>query len=58
MNVIPLDATLVRGSHGRVTAPAEGPLFLSSERGTMRDEILPATGVRDAILQHLFDAAT
>ena len=32
MDVIPLDATLVKGSHGRLTDdPAAGPLFISSE---------------------------
>jgi predicted AlkP superfamily pyrophosphatase or phosphodiesterase len=38
MDVIPLDATLVRGSHGRITDDAdEGPLLLSSD-----PELLPA----------------
>jgi predicted AlkP superfamily pyrophosphatase or phosphodiesterase len=33
MDVIPLDATLVRGSHGRLPDdPADGPVFLSSRR--------------------------
>ena len=32
MDVIPLDATLVKGSHGRVTGNiADGPFFMSSE---------------------------
>ena len=32
MDVVPLDATLVRGSHGRLPAAlADGPLFLCSE---------------------------
>jgi predicted AlkP superfamily pyrophosphatase or phosphodiesterase len=42
MDVIPLDATLVRGSHGRITdKPEEGPLVLSSV-----PELLPAATVR------------
>jgi predicted AlkP superfamily pyrophosphatase or phosphodiesterase len=58
MNVIPLDASLVRGSHGRVTtAPADGPLLISSEAGAVRDELMPATSVRDTILRHLFEPA-
>src|SRR5262249_3326758 len=33
MDVIPLDASLVKGSHGRITdAAADGPLFISSDR--------------------------
>ena len=53
MNVIPLDATLVKGSHGRVTDdPADGPVVLSSERGLIEGP-LQATGVRDLILRCL-----
>jgi predicted AlkP superfamily pyrophosphatase or phosphodiesterase len=55
MNVIPLDASLVRGSHGRVTeSPADGPVVISSQRGAV-DGIVDATAIRDLILQHLFD---
>ncbi|MEW6321530.1 MAG: nucleotide pyrophosphatase/phosphodiesterase family protein [Acidobacteriota bacterium] len=56
MKVIPLDASLVRGSHGRVTAsPDDGPVLLSSERGAVSADTLPSLGVRDVILAHLFD---
>jgi predicted AlkP superfamily pyrophosphatase or phosphodiesterase len=56
MKVIPLDATLVRGSHGRVTASLDdGPLLMSSEPGAT-DGPLAATAVRDLIFSHLFDA--
>jgi predicted AlkP superfamily pyrophosphatase or phosphodiesterase len=55
LEVIPLDATLVRGSHGRVTDRLDdGPLFISSEKATVGPAI-DATAVRDAILSHLFD---
>ena len=55
MDVISLDATLVRGSHGRITDRSEdGPLFISSRPGVAKDAI-PATAVRDQILAHLFD---
>ena len=38
MDIIPLDATLVRGSHGRVTDnAAEGPVFVSSEHRFVPD---------------------
>ena len=55
MNVIPLDASLVRGSHGRITDRLEdGPLLVSSEKHAV-DEPLASTSVRDLILSHLFD---
>ncbi len=56
MDLIPLDATLVKGSHGRPTDdPDQGPVFLSTEPGLVPDGEIPATGVRDLILNHLFD---
>jgi predicted AlkP superfamily pyrophosphatase or phosphodiesterase len=55
MEVIPLDASLVRGSHGRITDRAEdGPVFISSEQRAASGPV-KATAVRDAILAHLFD---
>lgn len=55
MDVIPLDASLVKGSHGRITHdPAEGPVLISSESQLVREESLPATAVKDLILDHLF----
>ena len=57
MDVIPLDANLVRGSHGRPTDRLEdGPVMLSSERGGDGGPI-DATAVRDLILGHLFEAS-
>jgi predicted AlkP superfamily pyrophosphatase or phosphodiesterase len=54
MEVIPLDASLVRGSHGRVTDKLEdGPVCITSERDLIRDEPLPSVAVRDLILAHL-----
>jgi hypothetical protein len=54
LKVIPLDAGLVRGSHGRrTTSLADGPVFLSSLRD-VADGPVPATAVRDLILGHLF----
>lgn len=56
MNVIPLDASLVKGSHGRVTdALDDGPLVMSSQRDGIRSDVIEATAVRDLILDHLFD---
>jgi len=55
MDVIPLDATLVRGSHGRITDRAEdGPVCLSSEASALAGPI-DAVAVRDLVLSHLFD---
>jgi predicted AlkP superfamily pyrophosphatase or phosphodiesterase len=56
MDVIPLDARLVRGSHGRVTERIEeGPVLMSSERNLVRDSCVHATAVKDLILRHIFD---
>jgi len=56
MDVIPLDAGLVKGSHGRLTEDsADGPVFISSEPSLLADGPVAATAVRDLILAHVFD---
>jgi len=58
MDVIPLDASLVRGSHGRLTdSPEAGPLFITSEPALLPDQAtaIPATAVKDLVLRHVFD---
>jgi len=56
MNVIPLDATLVKGSHGRVTDSLDdGPVMISSERNGIGADAVESTGVRGLILDHLFN---
>jgi len=56
MDVIPLDASLVKGSHGRLTDnSADGPVFISSEPKLVSDGPVAATTVRDLILSHVFD---
>ncbi len=56
MDVIPLDAGLVKGSHGRITDdPLKGPLLITSEKDLLRRESLPATEVKDLMLAHLFE---
>jgi predicted AlkP superfamily pyrophosphatase or phosphodiesterase len=56
MNVIPLDASLVKGSHGRVTDSLDdGPLLISSERDRVRKDAVESVEVRDLILDHLFN---
>jgi predicted AlkP superfamily pyrophosphatase or phosphodiesterase len=55
MDVIPLDASLVKGSHGRLTdRPEAGPLFISSEPALVPDGMMHATDVKSIILDHLF----
>ena len=57
MDVIPLDASLVKGSHGRVTNEEKsGPLFISSDARLLPDGPIVATAVKDAILMHVFAA--
>ncbi len=42
MDVIPLDAGLVKGSHGRITDdPADGPLLISSDASLLRPAVSP-----------------
>jgi hypothetical protein len=56
MDVVPLDASLVKGSHGRPTDNADdGPLLISSERRLIPDAPVAATAVRDIVLAHVFD---
>ena len=56
MNVIPLDASLVKGSHGRITESLDdGPLLIASQRDAIRTTALESTEVRDLILSQLFD---
>jgi predicted AlkP superfamily pyrophosphatase or phosphodiesterase len=55
MDVIPLDAGLVKGSHGRVGNDAQaGPIFISSAPQLLPDGPVAATAVKDAILAHVF----
>lgn len=55
MDVIPLDATLVKGSHGRPTDDeGDGPLFISSEPRLLPDGSIAATAVKETILAHVF----
>lgn len=57
MDVIPLDANLVKGSHGRADTPAEHtPVFISSESGLVPDGSVSATDVKGLLLAHLFQA--
>jgi predicted AlkP superfamily pyrophosphatase or phosphodiesterase len=53
LDVVPLDASLVRGSHGRpAQKPEAGPLVLSPEKDLAPGaDRIPMTGMRDLILR-------
>lgn len=54
MDVIPVDSSLVRGSHGRLPDdPSEGPVLLSTSKGE-RTASLEMTQVSDLILETIF----
>jgi predicted AlkP superfamily pyrophosphatase or phosphodiesterase len=58
MDVIPLDATLVKGSHGRLPADrAEGPLMIGADPACLPDgdEAVAMKDVKRIILHHLFE---
>ena len=58
MDVIPLDTSLVKGSHGRVTArPEDGPLVIGSDAALLPDGPIAATAVKGLILDHVFGAS-
>jgi predicted AlkP superfamily pyrophosphatase or phosphodiesterase len=55
MDVIPLDGSLVKGSHGRVTdSPEAGPLFLTSRVDLLPSETINADDICRLILDHVF----
>ncbi len=54
MDVISLNASLVKGSHGRVTNEAQGPVFISSEPSLVPEKTVHATEVKDLVLHHVF----
>jgi predicted AlkP superfamily pyrophosphatase or phosphodiesterase len=56
LDVIPLDAALVKGSHGRLTdTPDEGPVFMTSEPTLLPPgETVDARQVKDTVLAHVF----
>jgi hypothetical protein len=55
MDVIALDATLVRGSHGRLTDDADSGPLVASNAPHLLPEHPGATCVRDVITRHVFE---
>lgn len=55
-NVVPLDASLVAGSHGRVDQPAATqPIMIAPPPAEAAGEPMPCTGVHDQILRLLLN---
>jgi predicted AlkP superfamily pyrophosphatase or phosphodiesterase len=55
LDVIPLDASLVKGSHGRLPDdPAAGPVLISSEPALLPEGPVDATAVKALVLDHVF----
>jgi predicted AlkP superfamily pyrophosphatase or phosphodiesterase len=55
MDVIPLDASLVRGSHGRVTdKDDEGPILMTTQPQFLNAKTIKAQEVFNLILEHVF----
>jgi len=58
MDVIGLDATVVRGSHGRPTdREQDGPLFITTAPELLGEGPVPAASVKQLLLDHLFPVA-
>ena len=58
MDVIPLDATMIKGSHGRADTPAKhGPVFISSESRLVPNETVDARQVKSILLDHVFGSS-
>ena len=56
MDVIPLDASLVRGSHGRLTAKAEdGPVVITDQPQLLKWDDIAATDVKQLLLNAVFE---
>jgi len=54
LDIIPLDASLVKGSHGRLpSSPDQGPLAIAHEPNLLPNSTLEATDIHDVILSHL-----
>lgn len=55
MEVTPLDASLIKGSHGRPTdRPQDGPLLMTSEPGLLDAPAVGATDVMSLVMNHVF----
>ncbi|TDS14375.1 putative AlkP superfamily pyrophosphatase or phosphodiesterase [Maribacter caenipelagi] len=56
MNIIPIDATLIKGSHGRLTEDVDDfPIFISNHVTGDNDQTISAIQVRNLIEDHLLN---
>ena len=56
MNIIPIDATLIKGSHGRLTEDKEDyPIFISNYTDAINENTITAIQVRNLIEDHLLN---
>ncbi|UII20219.1 alkaline phosphatase family protein [Fulvivirga ligni] len=56
MDVIPLDASLIRGSHGRIDeSPTNHAVFITKRKELVTDSSIEPVAVHDLIMKHLFD---
>ncbi len=55
LDVIGLDGSIVRGSHGRVTQDEDAPVLLSNAPDLLPEGEVAATDVFDLLLRHVFD---
>lgn len=56
MDIIPIDATLIKGSHGRLTEDKEDyPIFISNHINGINEDVISAIQVRDLIEDHLLN---
>jgi predicted AlkP superfamily pyrophosphatase or phosphodiesterase len=54
LDVIPLDASLVKGSHGRATGwDDDGPVLITRQQALLPSDRLASVDVHDVILRHL-----
>jgi hypothetical protein len=55
MDVIPLDASLVKGSHGRIADDSrDGPVVISDRADLLHGRNLRATDVKELLLNAVF----
>jgi predicted AlkP superfamily pyrophosphatase or phosphodiesterase len=56
MNIIPLNADLVKGSHGRIPEDASDyPIFITNKRGLLNQELYKSTEVYKLLVKQLTD---
>jgi predicted AlkP superfamily pyrophosphatase or phosphodiesterase len=55
MDLTPLDATLVKGSHGVPTTPQQGPLLLTRQKHLVDQSSLDSTQVYNVMMRHLVE---